>query len=111
MSDSRVSGFVRRTRSEADRLVAEFEQSGLTRTAFCRAQGISAHTLDYYRRMRRGKPAGSGKLLPVELIGAPGVGLSASAQLRLELGKGRVIVVEEGYGVSLLKSVVAALEA
>jgi len=40
----------RRSRAEADRLVAEYEQSGQTRGAFCRAHGISLSTLDNYRK-------------------------------------------------------------
>ncbi len=38
-------------------------------------------------------------------------GPSHHARLRVELRNGRQIVVEEGFSVALLKSVVAALEA
>jgi hypothetical protein len=115
MSDSEVLSKVsRRSRSEADRLVSEFEQSGMTRTAFCRTRGISAHTLDYYRRMRRGKKDGSTRLVRVELVSGGGegspLGPSHQARLRVELSNGRQIVVEEGFSAALLKSVVAALE-
>ena len=44
----------RRSREEADRLVVEYERSGMTREAFCRQQGLSAATLDNYRKRRRG---------------------------------------------------------
>jgi hypothetical protein len=116
MSESEVVSKVsRRSRSEADRLVLAFEQSGMTRTAFCRAHGVPAQTLDYYRRMRRGKMASTPRLVPVELVGASGGGslgvASHSARLRVELRNGRQIVVEEGFSAALLKSVVAALEA
>jgi hypothetical protein len=51
----------RRSRTEADRLVLEYEQSGLRRKAFCQRHGIALHTLDYYRRQRRiGLRASSG---------------------------------------------------
>ena len=101
-----VAASGRRSRSEADRLVLAFQQSGMTRIAFCRAKGISAHTLDYYRRMRQMKPEGR-KLLPVEIVGASLVGVSQSAPLRVELSNGRRIVVEEGFSASLLQRFVA----
>src|SRR5271155_839070 len=108
MSESEVVSKVsRRSRSEADRLVLEFERSGMTRTAFCRTHGVSAHTLDYYRRLRRGKVDATARLLPVDLVAGP----SHQARLRVELRNGRQIVVEEGFSAALLKSVVAALEA
>jgi transposase-like protein len=101
----------RRSRSEAERLVLEFEQSGMTRSAFCRAHEVPAHTLDYYRHKLRGRAEASPQLLPVELVGTFGGGSSHGGLLRVELANGRRIVVEEGFSASLLKSVVAALEA
>lgn len=83
----------------------------MTRSAFCRVHDVSAHTLDYYRRMRRGKADAAPQLLPVELVGISPHGSSHGVPLRVELGNGRRIVVEEGFSASLLKSVVAALEA
>lgn len=115
MSESRVVGLGgRRSRSEAERLVLEFEQSGMTRSAFCRAQEVTAPTLDYYRRKLRGRAEAAPQLLPVELVGTCGGGSShgpSPGGLRVELANGRRIVVEEGFSASLLKSVVAALEA
>lgn len=116
MSESEVvSKINRRSRSEADRLVLEFERSGMTRTAFCRTRGVSAHTLDYYRRKRRGQMDATSRLVPVELVSGCGgdspAGPSHDARLRVELRNGRQIVVEEGFSAALLKSVVAALEA
>jgi hypothetical protein len=48
MSEAAV---VRKRRSgvEVQRLVAEFEASGLTRDAFCQQRGLSLATLDKYR--------------------------------------------------------------
>ena len=40
----------RRSREEAAQLVLEYEQSGLTRQAFCRRHGVSLATLDNYRQ-------------------------------------------------------------
>ena len=114
MSESGVEGSGgRRSRSEADRLAAEFEQSGMTRTAFCQVHGISAHRLDYYRRMRRVRAGAASHLRPVELAGPSGFGslpASPAVPLRVELSNGRRIVVEEGFSATLLKSVIAALE-
>jgi transposase-like protein len=105
----------RRSRSEAERLVLEFEQSGMTRGAFCKAHEVTAHTLDYYRRKLRSRGEGAPQLLPVELVGTcvrgSSHGVSPGGLVRVELANGRRIVVEEGFSASLLKSVVAALEA
>lgn len=98
----------RRSQAEAESLVRDFEQSGLSRKAFCSAHGIALHTLDYCRARygrRRATPAVQ-ELLPVDLISASPV----NGCLRVELGNGRCIVVEAGFDVSVLKQLVAALE-
>ena len=71
-------------------------------------QGIALHTLDYYRHKHKRQEQGkAGQLLPVELVGPlPEQG----CRLRVELGNGRRIAVEEGFDVHLLKRLVAALE-
>ena len=43
----------RRSRGEAERLVLDYERSGMTRVAFCRQHGLSAATLDNYRKRCR----------------------------------------------------------
>lgn len=109
MGDARaVDENRRRSQAEAERLVQDFEQSGLNRKAFCSARGVALHTLDYYRaryRTRRAATAAE-ELLPVDLISTP----SVSGGLRVELANGRRIVVEAGFDVSLLKRLVAVLE-
>ena len=98
----------RRSQAEAESLVRDFEQSGLSRKAFSSARGVALHTLDYYRaryRMHRAASAAQ-ELLPVDLISTP----SVSGGLRVELGNGRRIVVEAGFDVSVLKQLVAVLE-
>ena len=99
---------VGRRRVNGERLVREFEQSRTTRKAFCRVRGISVQTLDYYRHKHRNQEQKSaGQLLPVQLVEPfPARG----SHLRVELGNGRRIAVEEGFDVSLLKRLVAALE-
>lgn len=95
----------RRSREEAERLVREFEQSGMTRVAFCREREIRPHTLDYYRR-KLGNPEPA-QLLPVELVGALPV---RSSHLRVELANGRRIAVENGFDAVLLRRLLAVLE-
>ena len=98
----------RRSQAEAESLVRDFEQSGLSRKAFSSAHGVALHTLDYYRARCRGRRASSATqgLLPVDLISTP----SVSGGLRVELANGRRIIVEVGFDVSVLKQLVAALE-
>jgi len=98
----------RRSQGEAERLVRDFEQSGLTRKAFCEARGVALHTLDYYRaRYRTSRAAlAAQELLPVDLIGTP----SVSGGVRVELANGRRIVVEAGFDASVLKRLIAVLE-
>jgi hypothetical protein len=63
-----VSG--RRSREETERLLVEFEQSGMTRQAFCREKSIALHTLDYYRHKHKNRAKSSvARLLQVELVG------------------------------------------
>lgn len=96
----------RGSREEAEQLVREYEQSGMTRKAFCIARGVAVHTLDYYRHRLRVKAVATiPQLLPVELIEAGSV-----LSLRVELANGRRIVVEQDFDAGLLLRVVRALE-
>jgi hypothetical protein len=109
MSESNSAALsVGRRRLNGEQLAQEFEQSRMTRKVFCRVRGISLHTLDYYRHKHRSqKQRSTGQLVPVQLVGPlPAKG----SHLRVELGNGRRIVVEEGFDVLLLKRLVAALE-
>ena len=90
-----------RSRAEAERLVSEFEQSGLRRQAFCAQHGLSVGTLDNYRKHRRpldGQfsaqgPATAKRFLPVELVSrvapAQAAAVESQGRLWLELGNGR----------------------
>lgn len=40
------------------RRLAAFEGSGLSRRAWCKAQGVNVHTLDYWCRRLRASPTG-----------------------------------------------------
>ena len=97
------------SRGESERLVGEFEQSGVGAGAFCKVHGIAQHTLDNYRRKHGGgEQPGGRRPLPVELVESAS---SRSWCLRVELANGRWIAVEEGFDAMLLKRLVAALEA
>ncbi len=77
----------RRSRADAERLVAQFERSGLGRRVFCAARSISVNTLDYWRRrLRQEAPTRSGfvELMPV----AADAGTSQGWDVELELGGG-----------------------
>lgn len=112
----------RRSRVEADRLVVEFERSGLTRQAFCAQHGLSVAALDKYRTRRRsmgGEPAQTqpavNRVLPVEIIGsskpAQVFPVGSYRTLWVELANGRRIEVAAGFDASTLERLVAVLEA
>lgn len=86
----------------------DFEQSGLSRKAFCSARGIGLHTLDYYRQRHRALRVEQveQRLVPVELVGSAGGG----SGLRVELSNGRAILVAAGFDATHLKRLVAVLE-
>lgn len=59
----------RRSRAEAEQLVAEYQCSGMTRKKLCLRHGVSVAALDKYRRLHRQPTAqAAGRLLPVELL-------------------------------------------
>ena len=121
MSESSVVGVRRRrSRVEADRLVMEFERSGLTRQAFCAQHGLSVAALDKYRRRcaLEKKPAqprpAANRILPVELVAgiapAAAVAAGSSRTLCVELANGRRIEVPQGFDASTLERLVTVLE-
>lgn len=112
----------RRSREEAERLVHEYEQSGMTRGAFCRRHGLSVATLDKYRQ--RCHPNGlvdvdavrqrrsSVPLVAVDLVDrvSPSSELSGEATLFVELDGGRRIGVATGFDAVTLRQLLAVLE-
>lgn len=48
----------RRSAEQVERLLEDYEASGLTRTEYCSREDIPVTTLDYYRRRRPGKEKG-----------------------------------------------------
>jgi len=80
---------MRRSRVEAEKLVAEYEASGLRRDAFCQQRGLSVATLDKYRRrVQKWAQSGAGPMLPVEVVSSTERGSNCAA------GGGGVLLVE-----------------
>ena len=100
----------RRSRTEAEELVREFEKSGLSRKAFSVENGLSIHTLDVYRKRLSQKRGGGGvanRLLAVE-ISKP---LQASGgELTVTLSNGRRVEVKRGFDGDTLERLMALLE-
>jgi len=118
-------GFRRRSRAEADRLVAEFGQSGLGRREFCAAHGLSVHTLDAWRR-RVALGGAREEIVPVEIVAdrrarigskagtwassTPARSMERSGQFRIALADGLRIEVEPGFDAAELRRLIAALD-
>jgi hypothetical protein len=102
----------RRDRAEIEKLVAEFEAGGLTRTAFCLERGLSLSTLARYRRrppqQASGEAGGAKRWLAVEVVG-PTVGGGGSG-LAVLLAGGRRIEIGRGLDAGTLRQLVLALE-
>jgi hypothetical protein len=111
------SGFRRRSRAEAARLVSEFDQSGLRRKEFCAALGLSVHTLDAWRR-RIADSGSEEKIVPVDIVedrrasvGSKQAGSEErTGQFRVVLAHGLRIEVEPGFDAAELRRLIAALD-
>ena len=82
----------RRSRAEVERLVAEYEASGLDRSAFCQQRGLSLSTLARYRR-RQGQTAAADE----------------KRWLALEVSSGQRIEVSRGFDADTLQRLLAAM--
>jgi hypothetical protein len=103
----------RRSRTQIEQLVAEYEVSGLGRTAFCQQKGLSLSTLARYRRRqerRASEDTERKRWLAVEVCGATvAVGERASG-LAVVLSGGRRIEVGRGFDTDTLKRLLALVE-
>src|SRR5450631_4096303 len=114
MSEGIVVGVRRRwNRVEAERLVLEFELSGLSRRAFCAQHGLSVPSLDQYRKRCRDivapsaeAQAAANRILPVEFVAAGTSAAESPRSLRVELANGRRIEVAPGFDASTLERLV-----
>lgn len=92
--------------------MAEFEASGLNRTAFCQQRGLSLSTLARYRRRQAqeasGEAGGAKRWLAVEVAGPPVDGDASG--LAILLAGGRRIEIRRGFDRGTLRQLVLALE-
>ena len=104
----------RRPRAEIEQLVAEFVNSGIRRTEFCRSRGLALSTLDRHLKKqgkRKKRTAGDSHLVAVELAGSRATRESQSiCGLAVVLGGGRRIEVQRGFDASTLHQLVNLLE-
>ena len=102
----------RRSRAEAEQLVAGFEASGLSRVEYCRKQGLGLATLDRYRkRPARGSPAPGNRWVAVEVSGTgPTAESRGSSGLAVALPGGRRIEVGRGFDSRTLGQLLSVLE-
>ena len=103
----------RRSQAEIEKLVAEYEDSGMGRTAFCQQRGLSLSTLARYRR-RQEQTAGEGaegkRWLAVEVSGSVGGGGQRASGLAVVLPGGRRIEVGRGFDADTLQRLLAVVE-
>lgn len=105
----------RRSRAEAEALVAEFQASGLKREAFCRQRGLSVGTLDKYRRRAQsGRRSNGGPMVPVEVVWStaqnPTIDTGRDGVLVVELRSGRRIEVGRGFDAATLERLLTILD-
>ena len=102
----------RRSRAEAEQLVAEYQASGLSRVEFCRSHGLSLATLARYRkRQAQGSPAPRDGWVAVEVSAErPALGGGAGSGLAVALPGGRRIEVGCGFNARTLAQLLYVLE-
>ncbi len=109
-----VSVRKRRSRVEVEKLVAEYEASGLTRDGFCQQRGLSVAALDKYRqRVQKWARSGSGPMLPVEVVLSTGQGSSGVVRggvLVVESRSGRRMEVGRGFDAETLQRLLTILD-
>ena len=100
----------RRTRSEIKDVVAQFAESGLNQSEFCRRHGVCMGTLRrHLRRLHQGTmDTANGGLLAVELAGSKFA--SQGCALALVLSERRRIEVSAGFDGRTLERLVMLLE-
>jgi hypothetical protein len=99
----------RRSRAEADQVVAEYEASGLSQEVFSGQRDIPLKTLARYVTRSRKQKAGSKesrRWVAVEVAGHE----TGGSELAVLLSCGRRIEVKRGFDVGTLRQLVAVLE-
>jgi hypothetical protein len=104
----------RRSRREINRLVVEFESSGLRQSEFCHKHGLAVSTLQRGLKRRRRKVSGQSEGNPlVEVkVARTKVGGSGPETCALEvvLAKGRRIEVRRDFDAETLARLIRTLE-
>jgi hypothetical protein len=101
----------RRTRSEIAQIVAQFADSGLKRSEFCRRHGLCLGTLNrYLKRMSAAKATPGDGLVAVELVGSKVPDDHSGCGVTVVLSRGRRIEVSAGFDALTLQRLVALLE-
>jgi hypothetical protein len=105
----------RRSWAEAQALVAEFEASGLIRSAFCHQRGLAVGTLDKYRqRVHGGRQSGVRPFVPVEVVPSAAQDVDSVAgrdgALVIELRSGHRIQVCRGFDAGTLERLLTVLD-
>ena len=102
----------RRTSSEIQELVSEFESGDLTQVEFCRRHGLVQSTLGrYLRRKRASSEARERGLVAVELVAKKLGRKQTGCGLSVMVGSERRIVVEADFDGASLQRLVQVLEA
>jgi hypothetical protein len=105
----------RRSLSEVQALVAEFESSGLMRSVFCQQRGLAVGTLDKYRqRVHGGRQSGGKRFVPVEVVPFTAQDVNRVAGLDgalvVESRSGRRIEVCRGFDAETLDRLLTVLD-
>jgi|SRR5215472_7895741 len=114
MTDEHCAGKRRRTATELEQIVREFDSSGLNRSQFCRLKGLTWAVLNrYLSRLQKGGGRGASRegLIAVELADNQlGAERSGSGGLAVVLPRGRRIAVSPGFDAVSLQRLIQVLE-
>jgi len=103
----------RRPRSEIRRLVAEFANSGMDASEFCRSRGVSRTSLYRHLKKRQSDGSSAGNSMELLAVEVAGVKCSSSIQdyeLAVVLANARRIEVHPGFDETTLARLVSVLE-
>jgi hypothetical protein len=104
----------RRSRAEVEKLVAEYEGSGLGSATFCQEKGLSRSTFARYRKRQEQtvrKAAEEKRWLAVEVSASPQVACGEGASgLVVVLAGGRRIEVGRDFDADTFKRLLAVVE-
>jgi len=103
----------RRSRAEVEKLVAEYEASGLGRTEFCQTHALSLSTLNRYckRRQAHEEASGVGRWVAVELSDPDTATTGGrSSGLTIILSSGHRIEIGRSFDASTLRRLIVLLQ-